>query len=132
MPDPNWVAARAECSVARVFERLRAGVRDDVGAVHQLPGRNQEFAIDEEQDRLFSVIQERGHSRIVRFWREEDGVRVQAVEAREQDWYTLRGSPVLAAEADRCLLRVDDQLCEEWQFRRLALERFFFPDKSDA
>lgn len=121
----DWVTARANCSMAEMFFRLRKEIVRDVATRNRLPPpgtRDYSFRILEaegDRDDEFTIIREGG------------GVQARSVRiaytATEITIGDVRANVTLNREGT-CQLVVDGQELESWQVRRLALERLFFQD----
>lgn len=131
MADPtecfNWVKARHECSVLRMFERLRLRAAADVDERNSIRADRREL----EGSGLKFELQSNG-SRFVIF---RDG------KPRGSVTFTLAGSEI-SIEGDnppvhfvgavtlnnqgQCRLRVGQEELEEWQVMKKALECLFF------
>jgi hypothetical protein len=119
----NWVKARAECSLVRVFKALELAVKEDVDAINSLlkPGSGMSFAVANYGKR-FSAVCEVNHypSNSVDFILEEDGIQIG-----ESGNIKFRATLTLT-NSGRCKLKVNGEELEQWQVRRKALEDLFF------
>lgn len=124
MADFDWVTARANCSLVGVYERLREQVRRDVEILESLQAdaaRTNRLEFHSNEDG-FRVTTRRGKSSLlIRFVLRETAVEVSNIEGT----VTLSGAATLSDDG-QCRLRVDGRDVELWQFRKRALESFFF------
>ncbi len=122
----DWVNMRANCSIARVFNEICDGIRDDVQAVNSARGlQNNPF-----RDELHSsgttiyVGQANIPRKVVAIGVVEDQIMAR------QEWNGGETFNVTVGLNDegRCVLRLDDSTeLEQWQIRKRALESLFFP-----
>lgn len=127
----NWVKARAECSVGRIFLLLSEVVESDVKAIMELPGRNgtyqrtrvseTKFAVSRTQDFGGGIKQDDG----VIFERASGAIVVTAKFAGSDERQLFSAKPSLEPNGD-CRLEVNDESLELWQVSRKALEDLFF------
>jgi hypothetical protein len=125
----NWVKARAECSVHSIFKALEQGVREDVKEVEAVldPRSRVQFSVVA-SSRQFSVmrvddpITAVGIS--VDFRQAQGEITVHSV-TNDGEKELFRATLTLNHEG-RCKLQVKDAELEQWQFRRMALEKLFF------
>jgi hypothetical protein len=123
----NWVAERSKCSLSAVFKELEIGVKEDVKAVNALypnhppafsvtAGKNQ-FSVILVVDALTSEI-----AGAVDFELGKDDITV-----KNPNSVMFKATITLNNEGE-CKLRLgDDQPeLEQWQVRRMALEKLFF------
>ena len=129
LKDFSWVRARAECSVATVYERLRLQVREDVE-------QRKELRTSSERERFnFSMISngnaftvrrvEHSSDRSLTFTATEKGIQI----ADGKDNIVLEGTLTLGDDG-QCRLRAsvggNMRDLDFWQFRRAALEDLLF------
>jgi hypothetical protein len=123
----DWVNARSKCTIQEIFKELEQGVRDDVEAAKSLIRRHDElqFSVSKASSKRFSVnrIDDpiRSLGRSVDFTWSDNVITVH----NQNDELLLTASLTLNNEG-RCLLKVSEQELEQWQFRRMALEKLFF------
>ena len=124
MSEFNWVDARAACSLARVFQRLRLEIEADVEVRNSKRSANPYYA--------FSVEATSG-SILVKF----NGKAIpsssvmlklgeKAISVHDGHNQLLIEATLTLSDAGQCRLKVNDQEKEFWQFRRMALEKLFF------
>lgn len=122
--DLNWVEKRAACSTVQVFKELQIGIEGDVEAAnkaHTIPGPFVPTPTPDGKAFVVSVKNEVS-PRIV-FYFANDCIEVK------DERRNLKISASLALNNyGRCVLRVDGEELEQWQFRKLALESFIFGD----
>lgn len=129
MAEFNWVRARAECSLARCFERLHAGVKGDVEARNEIARALQEgivFETARPSGARIMVTRSGNPIRRVDLVLTQDAILAEQ-RVQEQNDVTFRATPGLNNPCD-CTLMIDGSELELWQVRRLALEKLFFAD----
>jgi hypothetical protein len=124
MADLDWVRARADCSLHKVFERLVSGVKDDVASRQELARELDQgihFAVTEDHERRLLVTRNlRGTVSTVEFILGPSEIVVE-----EDGLQTLTATAGLN-EKGECTLQVEGTEWEPWQVRRMALEGLFF------
>ncbi|MGB6782410.1 MAG: hypothetical protein WCF17_11810 [Terracidiphilus sp.] len=121
----DWVRARMNCSVLTVFNELRLGVEADVKIANAMPRPSELPSL------LFGFRSNTVGDYFIVFRHENAGARVEfnceanRIVVRNQD---REFSVTLTLNNEgRCKLRVDDgEELEQWQVRRIALEKLFF------
>ena len=132
----NWVAAQATCTAALAFERLRAGVKQDVERRNALTGLDDASRFEfSDQGERFEVAWLEGDRfgtgkvvALVRF--EREGRRILA-HGEDVD---VDITAVMALDAaGQCRFVVGEALYAEWELRRMALEPLLFgePDAKE-
>jgi hypothetical protein len=127
----DWVSAQAGCTAAMMFERLRAGVKQDVerrnAIVGLADGSRFEFSEDGE---AFDVARLEGSrftdprtAALVRF--ERAGRRI---DVRGEDVDVDFTAILTLDPAGQCRFVVGEALYAEWEIRRMALELLFFDE----
>jgi diphthamide biosynthesis methyltransferase len=125
-PDFDWVTARAECSISRMFVRLHTQVMVDVERRNSLVSANErlKFLVEVHGDSEFSVRHEEAGQEepgIVRFRRTESAIVVASNDG------TVKLAVTLAVDhLNECRFVINGEHVEEWHFRKLALEGLFF------
>ena len=124
----DWVSAQAECTAPPRFERLRAGVKEDVehrNALDLDDGSRFEFSEDGE---AFDVARLEGSrftdskiAALVRFERAGRRINVRGEDVDVDFTAVLTLDP-----AGQCRFVVGEALYVEWEIRRMALELLFF------
>lgn len=121
----DWVKARADCSLLRVFNELRLGVEEDIKAMNSMP------PLKEYPPPQFGVRANTMGDYFVVFRTDNAGVRVEfncergriAITKGESKY----GITLTLNNEGRCRLRVNGgEELEQWQVRRLMLEELFF------
>lgn len=135
VPDAfDWVTAQAKCSVASMFERLRAGVKEDVqrrnGLFNRDDGWKFEFHEDGDDFEAVRVVATGATgssvSAAVRF--ERTGRRIQ-VRGEEID---IDFTAVVTLDAaGLCLFVVGEAMYSEWEVKRMALDQLFFEEPDE-
>lgn len=124
-PDFSWVKERAACSVAEVFKQLQLDAEKDVEAANAVFGLNGvlEFRVTSNTPGdIIVVFREEHPSYEVRFCREVNGIRIKRT--KEADMVVT----LTLNNEGRCKLKVngEEELLDQWQVRRMALENLFF------
>lgn len=121
----DWVTARAQCSVARAFITLLAGVRKDVAIRNALLATSggARFEVVEASGNDFSVFQQvaGGQVRQVRFECDESMVMIRGPKG-----YFLRLSLTIDFSGFCRFVTEEGDRLDSWQVRKLALEDLFF------
>ena len=130
--DFNWVAAQSTCNAASMFDRMVAGVKEDVQRRNGLLGRDDgwTFEVHEDGDDEFEVsrvVKSGGRdstvAALVRFERAGRRIHVHG------DDVDVDFTAVVALDAaGACRFVVADDLYSEWEIRRMALEQLFFEE----
>lgn len=121
----DWVRARANCSLLRVFNELRLGAEEDVKTVNSTPRPtvypHSSFAVrSNTMGDYFVVFQAENSNARIEFNCEVDHITVRNKDKEFSISLTLD-------HEGRCKLRVDDgEELEQWQVRRMMLENLFF------
>jgi hypothetical protein len=122
MADFDWVRARSECSLPKIFERLFAGAQSDVDARNGVARETREGLSFEASRDGNRILVTRGGSekiRLVKFTLAANSIDIEG-----------EGSELIATPglnpAGNCTLMVNGAELELWQVRRTALERLFF------
>jgi hypothetical protein len=125
----NWVKARAECSLVSVLKELEHGAREDVEAAKLLvkPHEHIEFSVVANPRRV-SVI------------REDAATSAAPIPVTRDVNFVIEGQEIIVSTQNQILLRAtitvnNEGLCklvvkneelEQWQVRKMALEKLFF------
>ena len=130
--DFDWVSAQAACSPAAMFERLRAGVKQDVERRNARVGLDDgsRFEFSEDGD-AFDVTRLEGAgfadpriAALVRFERAGPRINVRGEDVDVDFTAVLTLDP-----AGQCRFVVGEALYAEWEVRRMALELLFFDER---
>ena len=131
----EWVSAKAQCTAAVMFERLRVGVKQDVERRNALvrldEGSRFEFSEDSEG---FDVARLEGArftnhkvAALVRFERAGPRINVRGEDVDVDFTAVLTLDP-----AGQCRFVVGEALYAEWEVRRMALELLFFDELEET
>ena len=127
----EWVSAQAECTAPSMFERLRAGVKQDVEHRNAQVGLDDgiRFEFSEDGD-AFDVARLEGSrftdpkvAALVRFERAGRRINVHSEDVDVDFTAVLTLDP-----AGQCRFVVGEALYVEWEIRRMALELLFFDE----
>jgi hypothetical protein len=120
----DWVTARANCSVLKMFLRLQVGVRKDVEIRNGLRRSGDYYAFDivESDDQLTVSCQKDTVQKSVRFIRGPLEITVVDEDGKQSH------ATVMLDSNRACLLVVDGTPMDESHFRQRALERLLFTD----
>lgn len=123
MTDFNWVQARAECSLVKVFELLKMQIEEDVKERNaQIPNTYFFGFSTVAQRNMISVILE-GYgiqSKAVRFIRQEHAIQV------EKDDEPLFSATLTLNNKGECRVKINSKEYELWEMRKMALEEMLF------
>lgn len=121
--DFDWVRARQECSILKVFKELENGVRNDVAIMQSLkPDSQVKYFVTAPARGRFSVVREGGD-----FPDSVDFVLANgAITAQDDQGKFVHRAGITLNPKGECKLKVDQSELDQWQFRRLALEQLFF------
>ena len=125
----NWVKARSECSLERVFLVLSEVVASDVkarqglhdGAEYDHTRRDHKIIVSRTRDFGGGIKEAEG----VVFERIKGSITVAAVDPKGNEVPLFAATPSLAPDGD-CKLEVNGDSLELWQVSRKALEPLFF------
>ena len=128
----NWVEARAECSVMKVFKRLAFGIKADLDTInriqgeaardsHNPPDRNLEVNASDARIEITRTIKSQTMNS-VEFVREKSSIRVTSDFSGGPKFLA---SPSLSTDG-HCVAIVDGCELELWNVRRKALDELFF------
>jgi hypothetical protein len=123
----DWVHARSECSLGKVFKELEQGVREDIDIAQSLvPVRYQtKFDVVKAVNTRFSAT--RADDPMTAFTRSVDFVCSKGQITVYDDKDAEMFAAILTLSNDgKCRLVVDGKELTQWQFRRMALEKLFF------
>jgi hypothetical protein len=127
----EWVSAKAKCTAAVMFERLRAGVKQDVERRNALLALDDGFRFEFSEDgEAFDVARLEGSrltranvDALVRFERAGPRIHVHS-EGVDVDFTAI----LTLDPAGECRFVVGEAMYTEWEVRRLALELLFFEE----
>ncbi len=125
-PELNWVKARSECSLGRVFSQLFIEAEQDVKDINSLPTTPgyppPTFAMQKhEMGTSFLVFEAGNINALVRFALGPERIAIVMPDGKQL-------TVTLTLNNDgACKLKVNGEgELERWQVRRMALESFFF------
>jgi hypothetical protein len=124
----DWVTARANCTVLKMFARLQTGVRKDVEIRNGLRRSGDYYVFDVvESDDQFTVSwQGKGARKSVRFTRGPSEITVVDEDGNESH------ATIMLDTNRACLLVVGGVAMDESHFRQRALEQLLFTDWPSA
>ena len=130
----EWVSAKAACTAASMFERLRVGVKQDVERRNALVSPDDGFRFEFSEDEGgFDVARVEGSrfsnpnvAGLVRFERAGPRIHIRSEDVDVDFTAILTLDP-----SGQCRFVVGEVLYADWEVRRLALEPLFF-DEPDA
>jgi hypothetical protein len=130
----EWVSAKAKCTAAGMFERLRAGVKQDVERRNALVGLDDGFRFEfSEEGEAFEVARLEGsrvtHAKVaavVRFERAGPRIHVRSEDVDVDFTAILTLDP-----AGHCRFVLGEALYTDWEVRRMALELLFFDEPEE-
>lgn len=118
----NWVKALHECSIRAVFKRLETGVEADLDAIREVAKSLKAvdtFEVASYEDR-FAVIRKKEGGVLAVDFHISGGEIIASMNGK-----TVRAVPTLNTEG-HCVLLVDSEELEPWQFRRRTLMDLLF------
>ena len=121
--DLDWVTARAQCSLYKMFTELRNGIKDDIEQRNALRQEQERlcFEIGAQSANRFSVFRTSNKGTVpVDFSFENDEIIVADA---GKEMFRLK---VTLNNEGRCKFVLGGEEFEQWQVRRMALERLFF------
>ena len=121
----DWVKARADCSSAEIFTRLRMAITDDVEkriALRKQSGTWFKFVAS--SDTRFAVVAEEPIIRTSKtvMFTVANG-QIKATDGEGKDIFV--GRPTLGDDGE-CRLKIGEASFDLWQIRKMALEDLFF------
>lgn len=124
----NWVEKRAECTVAKVFNEICDGIREDVETLNSVLSLQAPFQFQADMHSSGTTIIVGQPNQVPR-----KRVFIGIVENRidvNQEWNNSKWSAATGLNYEgRCILKLADcKELEQWQFRKKALEGLFFGD----
>jgi hypothetical protein len=121
----NWVLARAECSIAAVFHKLKADVERDISTRNAASGNKANYEYELIDNGASFVVGLKGmlgaRPEFIQFTLKTDLIRVT-----DESGSVLVEGGVTMNDAGECRMSIGGIEREFWQFRKAALERFFF------
>ncbi len=129
MPEINWVNERSKCSLAQMFEQLKADIQNDIAERNKQIGQNPgyEFKIGAIQSNRFTVLREDAHDsfahRSVVFVLEPNRIKVLD---GTRSLAEILSTTITFNDLGECRFKVGGREREPWQFRKETLEDLFF------
>lgn len=129
IPEINWVNERAKCSLAQMFEQLKADVQSDIDARSKLLPQNTgfEFKLISSQQNRFAALKEDAHdtfaNRSIVFVLENSAIKV--LDGANKGAEIMKAT-ITFNDFGECKFMVNEKERESWQLRRDALEHLFF------
>jgi hypothetical protein len=119
----DWVTARSECSLPKVFKELRLQVEDDVKTRNALRPDNSpyEFSVAENGPDFTVTLEAGDVHRSVTFSLAEHAISVRDDKGDQMFEVTLTFD-----DEGKCRLNVSKNQIDLWQVRRRALEQLLF------
>lgn len=128
MSDFDWVTARSNCSLAIIFERLKASVQEDVAKRQELTPKSEfgyryGFRTDLGPNRISVVLEGPAvtEPESLVFYLRKDSIEV--VDGKGA--LKFKATPTINDEGE-CRLKVAGQEKDLWQFRKMVLEDLLF------
>ena len=120
----DWVTARANCSMVKMFARLQIGIRKDVEIRNGLRRSGDYYVFDVAESDAETTVSWQGKDvkKSVRFTREPNEIIVVDEEGNESR------ATITLDTSRACLLVVGGVTMDESHFRQRALERLLFRD----
>jgi hypothetical protein len=122
----DWVKARAECSSAAIFAKLRMSIEADVEIRNALRQRDEIFfRFVASSNSRFAVASEEPITRMsggTIVFTVASGA-IMATDGTGKDLFVSR--PTLGDDGE-CRLKIGDKTFDLWQIRKMALEDLFF------
>ena len=121
----DWVKARSECTVDKVFEQLVNAVQQDLknfSALHPGPAQCRRF-VSCGEERFF--IEKTGVHRVV-FEKSKSNIQIDLWSAAGKHTHLMRLSVHLDDDGNCALTDEKQRVWSPWQVRRRALEDTFF------
>lgn len=124
----NWVEARAACSVYKIFDDIQNGLDEDITAINKARklDEDSQFSMSPLSGGTTVVISQSGvyPSERVKIGIFEDYICAEDMKVGRKWKATVRLN-----DAGRCVLWLDSVPIEQWQFRKMVLQRLFFGDE---
>jgi hypothetical protein len=121
-PDFDWVTARQNCSISKVFESLLAQAKKNVQTAQTVSdGRVRTPADFTAFDGGFSVFRNGIQKTGVRFWCSEDAIYVE-----DHTGKTIATAGLTLNDFGQCRLVVDGKELDQWQLLKRTLEPLLF------
>jgi hypothetical protein len=120
----DWVGERSACTYPKIFKDLMLQVEDDVKTRNGLRPQNApyEFSVVQSGNEFTAVLQAGDVRKAVTFTLGDHSVKV-----RGDDGGPAFDVYLTFTREGKCSPKVNDEPCDLWQIRRMALEGLFFP-----
>jgi hypothetical protein len=119
----DWTKIQMECSIKSAFESLRAAVEEDIESYNVMLQLLPTYRIKLSSEISSNVVVSRGSSYDAHV---EIQRRGNSVEIRHSGEPTISVTPVFS-NLGRCRWKLNDEELEQWQVRKIALEKLLFP-----
>lgn len=126
----DWVSKRAACSVNKVFQEIKEGVRKDLATRNAQIESEPPFEITGNGECFFVVRERRQNQNVFKY-----SYRFEQTETAIRVTNAMNNAPITEAtltlnDAGECRLKVKDgeriKELEQWQFRQAALQDLLF------
>lgn len=121
----DWVKARHECSIGKIFQTLRLQVVEDATRRNEclLPGERARYFFDiaDGANGFVVFVSMHGTNHAVEFALTKDGT----IQVGRRDNLLFTAVPTVSNDG-KCRLKVGNDELELWQVRKKALEDLFF------
>jgi hypothetical protein len=120
----DWVSKRAGCSAVQIFKELQSGIESDVVAANKANTALGPFitALTPDGFAFIVSVKDEVGPRVVFYYANE------RIEVKDEKRNLKFFASLALNSSGRCVLRVDGEELEQWQFRKKALECLFFGD----
>jgi hypothetical protein len=125
----DWVSARVECSLVKIFEKLKLQIKDDIASRNATRSPNMQYhfsIVDSNKDFFTLVVEGNQIHESIAFNLGEDKISVLG-----RNGTILEGGVTLCNDGE-CRVEINGQEYDLWQVRKMALEEFFFRPYSGA
>ena len=125
----DWVEARANCSPHKIFGELQNGLDEDIAAINKTKNLEQkecEFSMSAIGGGTTVVISQ---NNTYPQQRVKVGISGDVIQAEDAAVNKKWEAAVRLNDAGRCVLWVSGEPMEQWQFRKMVLQRIFFGDE---
>jgi hypothetical protein len=124
----DWVKERAACTLINMFRSLEAAVSADIETAQSISGGRPVLKFASHSGKTFSVTRmfepNLPFGESVAFICEQDAINVQWRDSKSNT--PMFEATVTLDNDGNCKFRVGEQTLEQWQVRRLALEKLVF------
>ena len=122
----DWVRLQPACLIKGAFDSLRAGVEADIKSYNAMLNLqlSQEIKLSSELSTIFIVVRKTFSSAHVEFARRGSSVEIRQEEVENPTFFSV--TPIFS-NFGRCRWKLNDDELEQWQVRKMALEKLLFP-----